>query len=213
MDKLSERRSRLDVEICGLEAHLLSLRTARNEVAPINQLLIELLINIFGSLGGIKGRANEILQLIWVSHYWREIATNCPGLWAILDMLDNSNLKEGCTNAWLMRSKSSPLSIRILNLLGYHYRYLQVVLSLSIHVTSLRSSRHHSTPDNIERIWTMTNLPFIRELFLKGFTIPTLVFRSTPTLHLLLMERRKFVQLSAEKDIHYRSRSSWITGE
>ncbi|TFK60549.1 hypothetical protein BDN72DRAFT_850437 [Pluteus cervinus] len=186
MDKFSDRRSQLDVEICDLEARLLSLRKARNDIAPINQLPIELLIKIFGSLGGIKGRAKEILRLTWVSHYWREIATTCPGLWAILD---NSNVKEGCIDTWLMRSKTSPLSVRILNLLERHHRYLQVVLSPPIHITSLRLSRHHSTPDNLERIWTMTNLPSIRLLFLKGFKIPNLVVTSTPNLHVLLLEQ------------------------
>ncbi|TFK67832.1 hypothetical protein BDN72DRAFT_75190 [Pluteus cervinus] len=59
--------SLLDVEIRELEARFFPLRTARNGLAPINQLPIEILINIFGFVADSEDKATGILRITWIA--------------------------------------------------------------------------------------------------------------------------------------------------
>ncbi|TFK63841.1 hypothetical protein BDN72DRAFT_775422, partial [Pluteus cervinus] len=102
----SDARTRIDQDINRLTEQIRALRSARNELAPISRLPMELLRNIFlltrnstrSPAGGVS------LTLSWVSRKWREFALGIPHLWSTIDLTVPSWI-ETC----LTRSRNVPL--------------------------------------------------------------------------------------------------------
>ncbi|TFK69732.1 hypothetical protein BDN72DRAFT_839998 [Pluteus cervinus] len=86
VDPHIDDRNRIDQEIAELEARLISLRKARNALAPIARLHPEIMQEIFYLVhisSEHKGRGS--LLVTWISHKWRELAHHTSSLWSHID--------------------------------------------------------------------------------------------------------------------------------
>ncbi|TFK68815.1 hypothetical protein BDN72DRAFT_768745, partial [Pluteus cervinus] len=92
----------IDQEINALEGRILSLRTARNRLAPVSRIPMEVLTEIFSLTQDISdesyGRAALVIS--WVCQHWREMALGFPALWSCIDLTHID-----CVQAFLERSK------------------------------------------------------------------------------------------------------------
>ncbi|TFK69729.1 hypothetical protein BDN72DRAFT_767588, partial [Pluteus cervinus] len=83
-----DARRRLDEEITQLEARLVSLKLARNGLAPIARLHPEILQEIFTlAHASAEDPAEMSLLITWVSHNWRMLAHHSSALWSYIDFL------------------------------------------------------------------------------------------------------------------------------
>ncbi|TFK61085.1 hypothetical protein BDN72DRAFT_478923 [Pluteus cervinus] len=98
----------IESSIRTLLQKLQQIRVARNRLISINRLPPELLVKIFSIIGTSWSdrSGHRLLQLTWVSHYWRNLALESPNLWTLIT---NSNLPQA--DVWVARSKHCPLSI------------------------------------------------------------------------------------------------------
>lgn len=83
-----ESRKKLDEEIDQMEARLVVLKLARNELVPIMRIHPEILQEIFflvHDTSDHKGSATLLRLVTWISHKWRELAHNTSSRWSQID--------------------------------------------------------------------------------------------------------------------------------
>ncbi|TFK69740.1 hypothetical protein BDN72DRAFT_767582, partial [Pluteus cervinus] len=88
LDPDVDARRKVDEEISRLEARLVSLKLARNELVPIARLHPEILQDIFSVAHSSSEPAQKeiaSLRASWVSHRWRELAHQTAALWSYID--------------------------------------------------------------------------------------------------------------------------------
>ncbi|TFK68874.1 hypothetical protein BDN72DRAFT_858099 [Pluteus cervinus] len=83
-----DAQHKVDEEIFQLEARIISLKSARNALAPISRLPPEIFQEIFSfthrsSPQHSKGKVS--LLITWVSHAWRQLGHSTSDLWAHID--------------------------------------------------------------------------------------------------------------------------------
>ena len=104
----------LDKEIERHMDMIVSLRKRRNSLCPISRLPAEILFMIFRSLQVVNPENSFCSDRKWiaVTHVcsaWRTVALNCPILWSRI----SSFKQEAMVEAFLERSKESPLDVRL----------------------------------------------------------------------------------------------------
>ncbi|TFK63093.1 hypothetical protein BDN72DRAFT_803582, partial [Pluteus cervinus] len=101
----AETRAKIDEDISRLTQQLLALRSARNDLAPISRLPMELMREIF--LLARNSAPGEVpLILSWVSHKWRDMALGIAHLWNYIDFPDPDWIR-----TCLIRSRNVPLDV------------------------------------------------------------------------------------------------------
>lgn len=118
-----EARKLLDDRVLVLEKEILDIKHQRNQLAPITQLPVEVLAQVFlecaqtpwqasttGYHGFIDIHMPGCTKWTVVSHVcqrWREVALGCSELWSVL----NPRTPEKWLEAMIERSRDNPLSI------------------------------------------------------------------------------------------------------
>ncbi|TFK67505.1 hypothetical protein BDN72DRAFT_913937 [Pluteus cervinus] len=188
---LLDAQHKLDEEIFRLEAHIVSLKVARNALSPISQLYPEILQEIFflthiSSKQFSRGKAS--LTLTWVSHMWRDLAQSTSDLWTYIDFKDQKWIQAAVS---LTRDRELCFDLnfasgqpwREKHLFGSFYlSHLHRTKTLEIHGLFQVSTRLYL---NAIPEWT-TPAPILGSLILDCVAIPRNVFSGfCPHLQLL----------------------------
>ncbi|TFK69726.1 hypothetical protein BDN72DRAFT_819740 [Pluteus cervinus] len=81
-----DSHQKIDEEIAQLEKQIVSLKLARNALAPVSHLHPDILGEIFLFVHLFSPQmAKTSLLLTWISRHWREIAHNTSDLWIRID--------------------------------------------------------------------------------------------------------------------------------
>ncbi|KAF5333186.1 hypothetical protein D9611_002738 [Ephemerocybe angulata] len=164
--KLAQRKDELMVEIAALN-------TAHNSVAGICRLPAEILSRVFLELSSMTTIHSPIdadekwTKLLWVRatnvcRHWREVANNCPTLWASPAFNSNPDLAA----MMLSRSKHAPLSIRYIGTRTHPPEALYDALAQIERLRSVEVMKGKREPRFWEIISGWSNAPILRTLVL-----------------------------------------------
>ncbi|TFK69719.1 hypothetical protein BDN72DRAFT_767594, partial [Pluteus cervinus] len=77
----------IDTEITQLTARIISLKSARNALAPVSRLHSEVLQEIFFLVhDGSWPKGNGTILVTSISRAWRELAHHTSNLWTYIDL-------------------------------------------------------------------------------------------------------------------------------
>lgn len=131
------RRGQIKKRLLELEREALSLKRTYNTMAPLCHLPIEILSKIFVDLRDLyMGRTARLwIQVTYVCHYWRAVATDCAALWTNVPFISSA-----FTDVALARSKNAPLSLFYEQHWGRNsYQFPSVAKRILAHTTRLRT--------------------------------------------------------------------------
>ncbi|TFK69728.1 hypothetical protein BDN72DRAFT_897026 [Pluteus cervinus] len=178
-DSYSGARKRIDEEIIQLEARIISLKLARNNLSPIARLHPEILQEIFFLAHHSTTPKGEVsLLLSWVSHAWRELAHDTSTLWAYIDFPHPRWIETA-----LSRSKNRELAFVLdcVGRTGQHNWEALVPLCLgnlprikSLHIKPNYGGNWAAFPE-LSPEWT-TSAPLLEELNLARISLPASLF-------------------------------------
>ncbi|TFK69733.1 hypothetical protein BDN72DRAFT_959340 [Pluteus cervinus] len=179
-----DARRKIDEEIAELEARLVSLRRARNALAPIIRVHPEILQEVF-SLVQLSNADNKqgkpALLVTWICHTWREIAHQTSALWSHIDF-ENPEWIE----AALFRTKNRELEFNLLcvSRMGQYDAAFLVPLCLgnlyrikALGIVSRDGRYTGAFPEHCPE-WTMP-APRLTKLDLNGVALPPTLFSGT----------------------------------
>ncbi|KAF7337971.1 F-box domain-containing protein [Mycena venus] len=154
--EIARLRSLLEVQYHLRELEHEKLASLRSEIAPIRQVPVELLAKIF--LLSLETESSSQLCISQVSQHWRRVAHSTPRLWCRLSLEPPYELPDDyldLTKAWIDRSSSLPLSLRVLPKGGEYNSHLASFLSALLSVAH-RWQKLETTP---EVIYYLPSLP------------------------------------------------------
>ncbi|TFK66997.1 hypothetical protein BDN72DRAFT_843559 [Pluteus cervinus] len=107
-DKHAGARRKIDEEISCLRQRLVTLRRARNTLAPISMLPTELINLIFLFVWGSSTQSYIPIWLSSVCQQWRDIVLHSPVLWSRIRALTTRHIA-----LYIARSGNMPLSFKV----------------------------------------------------------------------------------------------------
>ncbi|KAF6761982.1 hypothetical protein DFP72DRAFT_780625, partial [Ephemerocybe angulata] len=166
--RLAQRKNELEVEIAALN-------TAHNSVTGICRLPAEILSRVFLELSSMTTIHSPVpgeerwTKLLWipstnVCRHWREVANNCPRLWASPAFNSNPNLAAMMLN----RSRHAPLSIRYVGARRHPPEAFYNAVTQTERLRSVEIMRRKREPRFWEIISGWSIAPILRSLVLRN---------------------------------------------
>lgn len=192
---LKDAYQRLDEEIAQLQDHLMSLRTLRNSLAPISNLSVELISEIFLHIHSQRDRPAKRTDLrsrfrvSWVCRHWRDIALTTPSLWTTISKVNKTAvLRSDCVRELLIRSRGMGLTV---NLCEPSHDALEIFLAHMSRVEHFRL-KYNRLQCGIQLI---RPAPVLVSLELINIVLPSsLIFEDYPYLRHLSMDNVPFTK-------------------
>lgn len=176
----SDARANIDQEIQRLTEQIRSLRSARNELAPISRLPVEILRTIFLLFGNPWWDCDPVedprLISSWVSRKWRNLALGIPHLWSTIDF---TNLER--IDTCLIRARNVPLVVNLnFDQHPVHFDFLPPILAVLPQICSLTVSADHETERSMPFEMWNNRAPQLTSLIIRGISLPIDVFQNIP---------------------------------
>ncbi|TFK66999.1 hypothetical protein BDN72DRAFT_961330 [Pluteus cervinus] len=193
-DSYENARQKIDEEIAQLEMRIISLKSARNDLAPISRLHNEVLQELFVVVCRSSTRVGwSALILSWICRKWRILAKSAATLWSHIDFMNPPWVQEA-----LLRTRNCALifDLRAMSKNPAHCRSMIPLclgnLSRTKALAIRCSSFKNPFPSPSCPLWT-TPAPILVKLELNHVELPQGLFSGTcPSLRSLSLSYCSF---------------------